>query len=182
MKTIVVYYSRNGSNRYLSEKIAGRLNCDIEELKPRLNVFPLLLMKISFGIKALKHDVKNYDEVILCGPIWMGGLIPPLHGFISKYSAVLRRLAFITCCGSSDDKKNEKFGYGLVFKKVEEILKEKCITCRAFPIGLVMPEDKKEDPDAFMKTRLSDANFNGVILERFEMFINDLTALGSSIE
>gem|GEM_PF-5437584 len=30
MKTILVYYSNNGSNRYLTEKIADRINCEID--------------------------------------------------------------------------------------------------------------------------------------------------------
>ena len=29
MKTLIVYYSRKGSNEYLANKIAGRLDCDL---------------------------------------------------------------------------------------------------------------------------------------------------------
>ena len=34
MKTIVLYYSKNGSNRYLAHEIAKGLSCDMEEIKP----------------------------------------------------------------------------------------------------------------------------------------------------
>ena len=172
MKTIVVYYSRQGSNKYLADKISKSLSCEIEEIKPRLNVFFLFLMNIHLGIRSLKHDIKAYDRVILCGPIWMGKFIPPLRSFISKYFQQINKLIFVTCCGSTYAKKDEKFGHGLVFKEIESILKNKCIFCQAFPVGLVLPDDKKEDTDAFMKTHLNDDNFNGEILERYKGFFS----------
>lgn len=170
-KTIVVYYSNKGSNKYLAQKIAQNLLCEIEEIKPRLNVFLLFLMNIHLGIKPLKNNVREYENVILCGPIWMGRLIPPLRSFIKKYYYNINKLIFVTCCGSTDAKKNEKFGHGLVFKEVENILKDKCIACKAFPISLVLPDDKKEDADAFMKTHFNDENFRGEAQERLESFI-----------
>jgi flavodoxin len=170
-KIIVVYYSNKGSNKYLAEKISKSLFCELEEIKPRLNIFLLFLMNIHLGIKPLKHNIKEYDKVILCGPIWMGKLIPPLRSFIKKYFYKINKLIFVTCCGSTDAKKNEKFGHGLVFKEVENILKDKCILYQAFPVCLVLPDDKKEDTDAFMKTHLNDENFKGEIQELFESFI-----------
>ena len=175
--TIVVYYSNKGSNVYLAEKISRRLSCDIEEIRPRLNVFLLFLMNIHFGIKPLKNNLNEYKKVILCGPIWMGRFIPPLRSFVKKYHQSINKLIFVTCCGSPDDKKNEKFGHGLVFKEVESILKDKCVLCRAFPIALVLPDDKKDDADAFMKTRLTDENFKGKIQERFDNLIQQVSEL-----
>ena len=177
MKTIVVYYSRKGSNKYLAEKISKSLSSEIEEIKPWLNVFILFLMNIHLGIRPLKHNIKDYDRVILCGPIWMGKLIPPLDSFISRYFQQINKLIFVTCCGSTYAKKDEKFGHGLVFKEVENRLKNKLIFCQAFPVGLVLPDDKKEDTDAFMKTHLNNENFNGEILERYEGFIKKVNLL-----
>jgi len=174
MKTIVVYYSNKGSNKYLAEKISKTLSCEIEEIKPNLNVFFLFIMNIHLGIKLLENNIKEYDKVILCGPIWMGKLIPPLRSFINKYFYQINKLIFVTCCGSIDKKKDEKFGYGLVFDEVKNLLKEKCIFCQAFPVGLVLPDDQKEDPDAFMKTHLNDENFKGEIQERYDSFIKKL--------
>lgn len=170
-KIIVVYYSNKGSNKYLAEKISKSLSCEIEEIKPRLNIFLLFLMNIHLGIKPLKHTITEFDKIILCGPIWMGKLIPPLRSFIEKYFDHINKLIFVTCCGSTDAKKDEKFGHGLVFKEVENVLKDKCILCQAFPISMVLPDDKKEDTDAFMKTHLNDENFKGEIQNRLESFI-----------
>ncbi|MFZ4457159.1 MAG: flavodoxin family protein [Bacteroidales bacterium] len=170
-KIIVVYYSNKGSNKYLAEKIAKSLSCEIEEIKPRLNNFILFLMTINFGIKPLKHNIKEYDKVILCGPIWMGKFIPPLRSFVKKYFLKINKLIYVTCCGSTELKKDEKFGYGLVFKEVENIVKDKCILCQAFPIGLVLPDDKKDDTNTFMETHLNDDNFKGEIQKQFNSFI-----------
>jgi flavodoxin len=131
-------------------------------------------MKIHLGIKPLKHNINEYDIVILCGPIWMGKFIPPLRSFVKKYNKKLNNLIFVTCCGSTYAKKYEKFGHGLVFKEVESILKEKCILCQAFPIGLVLPDNQKEDTDAFMKTHLNDENFEGEIQVIFDSFITKI--------
>lgn len=174
MKTIVIYYSRKGSNRYLAEKIAERLDCDIERIRPRVNSFPLFLMKIGFGIRDLKHNLREYDNIILCGPVWMGRFIPPLRSFVRKYYNSIGKLIFVSCCGSSYEKKDEKFGHGLVFREVEEMMKDKCVLCQAFPIIMVVPEEKREDPSTFLNTRLNDFNFKGEIRERFEMFIQNL--------
>jgi flavodoxin len=175
MNTIVVYYSNKGSNKYLAGKISKELSCSVEEIKPRLNIFLLFLMKIHLGIKPLKHNIKEYDEVILCGPIWMGKFIPPLRSFVKKYNNKLNKLIFVTCCGSTDAKKYEKFGHGLVFQEVKNILKDKCFLCQAFPIGLVLPDDQKEDTKAFMKTHLNDENFKGEIQLIFDNFIRNIT-------
>lgn len=174
MKTIVVYYSRKGSNKYLAVKIASSLKCDIEEIRPRLNLFLLFLMNVHLGIRPLKKRIEEYERVILCGPIWMGKFIPPLRSFIKKYTHKINKLIFVTCCGSTYDKKDDKFGHGLVFREVEKMLNGKCSLCQALPIGLVMPDDKKEDTDAFMKTHLNDENFRGEIEERFDRFIETL--------
>ncbi len=173
--TIVIYYSNKGSNKYLAEKISKELSCEIEAIRPRLNSFFLFLMNIHFGNRSLKKDIEKYERVILVGPIWVGKFIPPLRSFVQKYSSGIKKLVFVTCCGSPYAKKDEKFGHGLVFKEIEGILKEKCTLCQAFPIDLILPEDKKDDPDSLMKTRLNDDNFNGEIRERFNEFIQLLS-------
>lgn len=171
MRTIVIYYSRNGSNRYLANKISSDLLTDIEEIKPRLNVHLLMLMGINFGNRKLKSQIENYDKIILCGPIWMGKLIIPLKNFVKKYSKQIQNLTFVSCCGSSFEVKDERFGHNLVFNQIRSILGEKCTHCEAFPITLIVPDDKKDDSNAFMNTHLGDDNFKGEIVNIYYNFI-----------
>jgi flavodoxin len=174
MKTLVVYYSKEGSNKFLAERISRQLNCEMEEIRPRINSFPLFLMGIHFGIKPLKHRVADYDRIILCGPVWVGRFVGPLTGFVKRYRDQINQLVFVTCCGSSYAQKDEKFGHGLVFNKVEQVLGDKCTLCQAFPVGLVMPEDQREDPEAFMKVHLNEENFKGEIREIFDTFMENI--------
>lgn len=171
MKTIVYFYSYKGSNRYLAKKIAKDLDCDIEEIIPRLNVHLLMLLKLNFGNKKLKTNIENYERVILCGPVWMGQLIVPLRNFVAKNISKIKQLIFVTCCGSTFEKKNEKFGHNLVFKEFKRLAGKKCLHCEAFPITLVLPDELKEQSDAFMKTHLNDENFKGEIHSIYDNFI-----------
>lgn len=177
-KSIVVYYSKTGSNKYLANRISDNLNCEIEEIKPKVKSFFLLmifsLLKISPGIHDLKRDLNDYNRVILCGPIWMGNFISPLNGFIKKYLDKISNIYFVTCCGSSYLEKDSKFGHNKVFDKLKEVLVDKNLHCEAFPITLVVPKEKAEDSNEVMNTRLSDENFKGEILVRFNDFIDKL--------
>jgi menaquinone-dependent protoporphyrinogen IX oxidase len=175
MKTIVYFYSRKGSNRFLAHKIANDLKCEIEEIKPRLNAHLLMLLGLNFGNRKLKAKVENYDRVILCGPIWMGKLIVPLKNFVVKYRPKIKKLIFVTCCGSSFKDKDNKFGHNLVFKQVKNLLDDKCLHCEAFPIDLVVPAELKDDSAAFMKVHLNNENFKGEIIGVYENFIRRIS-------
>lgn len=177
MKTIVYYYSNKGSNRFLANRIANDLNCEIEEIKPRLNAHLLMMMGINMGNRKLKSNCEDYERVILCGPIWMGKLIVPLKNFVKKNIAKINNLVFATCCGSTFDKKDEKFGHNLVFNQVKELSGEKCKHCEAFPIVLVLPTELRDDSSAFMKTHLNNENFKGEIVDVYKKFLNSVDRL-----
>jgi flavodoxin len=173
MKTIVYYYSNMGSNRFLANKIANDLGAEIEEIRPRLNIHLLMIMGLNLGNRKLESKVEEYDNIILCGPIWMGKLIIPLKNFVKQYSNKFSRLTFVSCCGSSFEGKDEKFGHNLVFNQLSNIIGEKCIQCQAFPITLVLPEEQKDETSAFMHTHLNDENFKGEIASLYDTFITN---------
>lgn len=158
----------------MAHKTADALSCDITQIRPIVDIPLLFWLRIHFGIKKLSHNPENYDRVILVGPIWMGEFILPLKLFVKKYSAKINSLVFLTCCGSSYQKKDEKFGHQHVFEQVKTLMPEKCTHCEALPIALVIPPDKQEDGQAVMKTRLNDTTFNGEIEERFNVFVKKL--------
>ena len=181
MKTLVLYYSHTGNNAWLARKIAAALDCDSEQITPRLNLLPLLilfsLLKKSPGVRPLKHRLEEYDAVIIVGPIWMGQLILPLYSVIKKYGKQIKQLYFATCCGSEDAKKDDKFGYGSVFEQVKSLAGDTCVHCEAFPVGLVLPPEQREDSKAMMAARLSDENFTGILQQRFFEFIGRLSSM-----
>lgn len=171
-KFIVVYYSRTGNNKYLAEKLAKSLDCEIVVIRPKLNIFLLLMLsKNGFGINPLGVDLTQYDQVVLCGPVWMGKLVSPLRGFIQKHENEISRLYFGCCCASIDEDKEKKYGYAIVFQTLKDLLGDKCIHCEAFPVSLVVAEDVPKTSDTLMKVRLSDANFTGDIQNRLDGFV-----------
>jgi len=172
MKYKVYYYSRKGSNKFLAHRIASDLNCELEEIKPKLNMLMLMLMDINLGNRKLKSKPSEVEKIILCGPIFMGKLIIPLKNFITQNINQINSLDFISSCGSSFSKKDEKFGHNLVFQEVKELLGSKCEKCVAFPIGLVLAEEFQESPDAFMKNHLNKENFKGDMLSLYQKFIS----------
>lgn len=172
---IVLFYSNTGSNQFLAERIAGKLHCDKETIRPKINAQPLLMLLASLGlrpgIKTVKSDLTLYKSVVLVGPVWMGQLISPLRDFLRKHKSEISCLYFVSCCGSSDAVKDEKFGHGHVFRKVKEILGDKCCHCEAFPIGLILPEDQQKNSEAIMNTRLNSGTINEQVEERLEKLI-----------
>lgn len=171
MKRIVIYYSKHGNNRYLAQKTASHLNCEIEEIKPFFNYFPFTMFNGNMKLKKIKANLSEYDLVILFGPVWMGKLITPLRSFILKYSSHIKRMAFATCCASDTCDRGSQFGYCKVFAEVENIAHDKCVHYEAFPIPLVLEESQKKNQEIILKTRLSDSNFKGEIVELFNSFI-----------
>lgn len=174
-KTLVVYYSNKGNNKFLAEKTAKAINADIVALKPRINssIIQLMASKWNWNLanKTLKKDLSDYDRIVLFGPIMMGLLLNPLKQFVIKNKASIKELIFGTCCGSSDEEKDKKFGYGLVFNQLEQITNSIPLQCHAFPISLVLSEEKKNNPELIMKTRLNSENFDGSFKERHTGFI-----------
>jgi menaquinone-dependent protoporphyrinogen IX oxidase len=174
-KILVTYYTKTGSNAYLAQRFAKALDADLEEIHPRFNNMAWLVIRSllgqSVGIKPLEHDPSNYDAVIISAPIWMGKLISPVHGLLKKYKGSFKALYFAPCCGGGDKEKDGKFGYESVFQTFKSIPKFIPVDCRAFPIPLVLPENQREDGDLVMKTKLSDDNFTGEILDRFDDFV-----------
>ena len=45
---------------------------------------------------------------------------------------------------------------------------------RAFPVGVKLPEDRREDSDAFMKAHLTEDTFKGEMMELFEELVKTL--------
>jgi len=177
-KNLVLYYSKTGSNRFLAEKIGEKLGCGVVEVKPRFNSFLYIALSTvfnrGFGVKRLDIDLNDYSRLIICSPIWFGKVLSPISDLISKYKAVIPRVFFASCCGSSDDKKDEKFGYSSTHNQLKELLGEKLINFEAFPIGLVIPQDKLNDDKAMMNTRLSEDTINSSVEKRLDNFIMTL--------
>lgn len=184
-KTLIAYYSKTGNNQYLAAKLASELAVDHEEIKPKWGGFFIqvmaTIMGTSTGIKTLQQNPLDYDHVILCGPIWMGNLISPLLGFVRKYKSGLKSCTFITCCGSSDEKKDDTFGYNRLFKKIG--LKFPSINWQfhALSILLVLDKEDRKNDELIRKAQLNDQTFKDEFKERFDSVVDSVSVKSKSL-
>lgn len=175
--TLVAYYTNTGSNGYLATRIAKALDADIVPiLKKRsfMRVFISTLLNFNIGIHIKKDQLKLYNQVVVCGPIWTGKFLAPMRRIVGMCAKLKIKVHFATCCGSDEKTKDTKYGYNAVFTKTRKIGREYLQYCEAFPIPLVLTEEELKDDDLIMKTRLSDDNFKGEILARFQSFVQKI--------
>jgi flavodoxin len=94
MKTIVIYYSLTGNTKGIAEKVAKELNADIEALepvKPYPNNYSGVVEEgqeevendFKRPIKPLKHDLNEYDRIIVGSPTWWYKMASPVLTFLS---------------------------------------------------------------------------------------------------
>jgi menaquinone-dependent protoporphyrinogen IX oxidase len=174
-KYLVLYYSKTGNSKFLAQKAATALGCDLRPIKPIINntalLFLLSSLKISIAIDVSKEDIEKYDEVIIFGPIWGGLLISPLKNALKKCAAVSKAIHFAVSCETSDSQKNEKYGYAHVLQEAENSGGQFVKTTEAFSTALVNKDNKSWTPKLSEKIKITEENFEGAIKERFENFI-----------
>lgn len=112
IRKLVVFYSRTGKTKTVSERIAELLNCDLEEivdLKKRTGIIGFLKAGKDAFLKnktSIKEPVKNpseYDLLLIGSPVWAGNLPPAIRTYIDRFKSQLPKLALIgTCSGKGN--------------------------------------------------------------------------------
>jgi len=88
MNSIIIYFTLLGHNRRIAEEIAEKENCDLQEFASGsiFRGFQYLMGKKRLAKKAKKVnlDVANYNEIIICGPIWGGKPAPAIKALLDN--------------------------------------------------------------------------------------------------
>ena len=114
MKTLVIYYSRTGNTKIIAEIIAKNLAADLEEIteiQPKTGIIGWLIagkdatLQKSTPINDLKHQVADYDLVVIGTPVWSWNMSPPVRSFLQKYKQDLKQVAFFTTMGGNGDQR-----------------------------------------------------------------------------
>jgi flavodoxin len=88
MNTIVIYYTIFGNNRRIAEEIAEKDGYDSMEFSPGglFRVFQFFFCKNKLANKAKKinANITNYDELIICGPIWANKPAPAIKALLEN--------------------------------------------------------------------------------------------------
>ena len=128
MKALVVFYSRSGITKKVSEEICGSLECDMEEiLEPnsRKGFFGYIgscyqaARKKLPEIKEPERDLSDYEIVIIGSPTWVGTMASPVRTYLTSQKNKVHKAAFFATSGNGKEQK--------VFRDMKEILEKKPI-------------------------------------------------------
>lgn len=113
-KYLVVYYSLTGNTKKVARLIAKRLDADIEVIRDngrrettpaRFNAILEAIFKLPTVIEKCRHEVDQYDCIILGGPVWAQNISSPMRAFLKRESERFGRLAlFCTEYGEGGEK------------------------------------------------------------------------------
>ncbi len=88
MDSIIIYFTLLVHNRHIAEEIAERENCELLEFAAGsiFRGFQYLMGKKRLAKKAKKInvDIANYNEIIICGPIWGGKPAPAIKTLLDN--------------------------------------------------------------------------------------------------
>jgi flavodoxin len=108
MKTLVVYFSYTGNCGLVAGVLKNNLNADGLELKLTDDKVRKGLAKYIWGGKqAFSHtkpplkpytvDWKQYDLIVIGGPVWAGSLSPALATFLDETRISGKNIALFCC-------------------------------------------------------------------------------------
>ena len=121
MKSLVVYYSRSNITKRLAQDIASQIDCDIEEIKSKVNYNGKL--GYARGIKdgasgkiveleSQKYDPQDYEMVYVGAPVWASKAANPAISYLKQNEGKFNNVKFFLTAGSS--------GFDSGFKQMEE--------------------------------------------------------------
>ena len=121
MKSLVVYYSRTNITKKIAEKIANKINADLDEIKPKVNYQGKIgyarggkdaIREKIVELETLKYNPKDYDVVYIGGPVWAGKAANPVISYLKQNEGKFTNVKFFLTAGSS--------GFESSFKQMEK--------------------------------------------------------------
>jgi flavodoxin len=173
MKTLVVSYSLSGNNRMLADHLARKLEADRENIivNREMGMFALALDALfnrKPPVSPITSSPRDYDLVVLVGPIWMGKIASPLRSFIAQYRSALTGVAFISVCGGALGP-NDK-----VSKEVERLLGTSPAAVKQLYINDLLPEDQKNDSKSTSAYNLEESDLETKWKSDIEAFVQQV--------
>lgn len=100
---LVAYYSMGGHTRAVAHELRDVMGADIEEIKephPRHGVVGVVRALVDAvarrepPIEPAEGDPRNYDVLLVGGPIWAGRMAAPVRSYVKRYGAAAPHVAF----------------------------------------------------------------------------------------
>jgi multimeric flavodoxin WrbA len=110
-RTLVVYYSRDGHTRAVAGEIARALGgADIEEIRDEAGRHGLIgywrscrdaMKQRTTRLADRGRDVRDYDTVVVGGPVWVWSLSSPVRTWLTAHAIELKQVAFFLTHGGT---------------------------------------------------------------------------------
>lgn len=114
MKTLVVYFSRNGHTPRLAKEIAKRCDGDLDVIHElhdedswtgKCRSAWQELTRAEAQIKMPARNPARYDLVIIGSPVWATGIPPPVRTYVRQNAEHFKQVAFFCAEGGSEDER-----------------------------------------------------------------------------
>ena len=117
-KTLVLFYSYEGSTRRIAHFIADNVRADLEEIKPVKEIKSKrgtyvwggsqVVMKTRPKLKPLKVDLDEYETIILGTPVWAFTFAPPIRSLLQGGYLKNKNIGFYYCHEGGADKMEKR--------------------------------------------------------------------------
>lgn len=109
MKTLIVYYSLEGSTRRIGEVLAMQAGGELREIKPKREIprhgfgkyflgGMQALFKQTPELQSADIDLNPYDLVVIGTPTWAGHLAPAVRSWLKRAKLSDKRVALYATC------------------------------------------------------------------------------------
>jgi len=103
MKTLMVYYSLTGHTQRLVNEVAALLNADVEVLQSSIEHGFLGYLRLAFDmlrkvdptLGPVVHEPREYDMVVLAGPIWSSRMCSPIRIYAMQHKEQFTKTALL---------------------------------------------------------------------------------------
>jgi flavodoxin len=110
MKTLVVYYSRDGHTKKVAQEIASQLQADLEEIIDQTSRKGILgwlrggrdaRRKRETIIGNVTRNPADYDLTILGTPLWAMAMTPAVRTYLKQFKGQFKEMAYIVTSGGA---------------------------------------------------------------------------------
>lgn len=107
-KTLVVYYSYEGSTRLIAQTMATALDADLLECRPIKDISSKGFMKYVWGgrqvifkkrptLEPLEKNPADYDMILIGTPVWAFDYAPAIRSFLSQVYLQNKKIGLFCC-------------------------------------------------------------------------------------
>ena len=154
VKTLVIYYSFEGSTEFIAKIIAEKLGADVLKLEPEKEIKSRGFMKFFWGgrqatmkekpkLKPLDKNPADYDLIFIGTPVWAWTFSPALRSFF--YQVKLKDKKIVLFCS---------FGGGLgktFINMKKELVGNEIIAEKTFQEPIKKPEEGRKEVDKWIE-------------------------------